>query len=626
MNNSYIIVEEGGRQTRTINLEIDVPHTIGRDDENELVLRSSKVSRFHSVIHFNGKQWHINDLQSTNGILVNDIKCTTSVICDGDIIKILPFTLVIHLPLLEDDTLSNQGRENSINQDETQAEDTDRTVLSTNVAPDDGTFIEEDMTIVPDQESGACISVRSGRDEGSSISLHKKIIIGRAETCDLILTDSAISRNHIEVLRDGETYFFKNLSPGNEVSCNGKIKERGTLDDGDTLKVGNTELVVSLRSDSRGGSKIRRKKKLIYYIGFSILLILLLVVLVSLFRGRRDNLAREGKALDDHVVEKQITQKQGDGSSPTNPDELDRKKQLSLLIKEAEMLAATGLYDKAINRLEVYLKIVPDDKAILKAMDDYRGKLAVEEKKKADLIAEDNEYKKKAETDLAKASEFLMRKDYINTNEVLNKLSENKTSFPSSPEIFKKIEVIRSKVKEGQEKQGNIQEQEKRNFQTAYEEMKYSFDLGEKAYNEKKYSQAKKAWEKVAASTLDIAERTQAIAQLKKLDELFKEKTEENYNKGLSAHKSKDYKNALRYWSNVIQMYPDFKGVKTDYDAILVIQVEKSRHFYQTGLVYEGLNNLENAFSNWQKALDELPVESSEYNRKASAKLAEYGK
>jgi tetratricopeptide (TPR) repeat protein len=113
---------------------------------------------------------------------------------------------------------------------------------------------------------------------------------------------------------------------------------------------------------------------------------------------------------------------------------------------------------------------------------------------------------------------------------------------------------------------------------------------------------------------------------LKKLDELFKEKTEENYNKGLSAHKSKDYKNALRYWSNVIQMYPDFKGVKTDYDAILVIQVEKSRHFYQTGLVYEGLNNLENAFSNWQKALDELPVESSEYNRKASAKLAEYGK
>lgn len=619
MNISYIAVAENGHSIKNIDLEIGVPLTIGRDDDNKLVLSSSKVSRFHCVISFNGTQWLLNDLQSTNGVLVNEKKRLSTVICDGDVIRIEPFTLIAHIPLPDNDTLLDNNLIDSVKLDETQAEDQDRTVYSRQVEPEDGTFIEE-MAI--GRESEPCIIVTNGRDQGVSIFLKNRILIGRAETCDLVLNDSAISRSHAEVQRDGRKYFLKSLSHGNPISCNGEVVERCALSDGDTLKLGDTELVVRLNKGGKGAKILRRP---LYIFGISLLVVFFVASLMLFFRGVRSDLAQEGKALVEKGVEDTKTQKQGEISSSQNPDELDKKKQLSLLIKEAEMFASSGRYDKSINRLELYLQMVPDDKVILKAMDEYKSKLAMEEKKKADLITEDNEFKKKAEADLVKASESLIKKDFLSTIEVLDKIPKA-TSLPSSAQISKKIEAMRAKIQEEQEKLGSLQEKEKGTFQTAYEEIRSIFESGERAYNDKKYSHAKKAWEQVAASKLDVAERTQAVAQLKQLENLLKEKMEENYTKGLNAYKNKDYKNALRSWNSVVELYPDYKGVKAEYNAILAIQIEKSRHYYQTGLVYEGLNNLENAFSNWQKALDELQVENSEYYRKASAKLAEYGK
>ena len=611
MNNAYIIVEEDGRQINNINLEIDDPVTIGRDDENKVVLPSSKVSRFHCVISYEGNEWLVNDLHSTNGIWINENKCASASLSDGDVIKIQPFTLKIHIPSSGNDTLSDQTQDNSIIQDETQTDDSDKTVISTAARSGDATFVEDDMTVSPDRKMQRFLIVTVGIDEGASVPLNKRIIIGRAETCDLILTDSAISRNHIEVQRDKGRYYFKNLSHGNVVLCNGKIKESGVLADGDTLKVGNTELVVRLEKENNVGGRKKWKKS--YLVALPILFVLLLVILGSFFKGHKNETTKESTLLEEDAV-------------TASGDTLDRKKQLALLKREAEMFASTGQYNKAINRLEAYLQIVPDDKLVLQAVDEYKGKSAIEEKKKAEMLVAENEYKQKAETELAKASEFLARKDYAGTIEILNKLSENKVTYSSSAEILKRGEAIRLKVKEAQEKQSTQQDLEKKNFQTAYEEIKYAFESGEKAFNEKKFVQAKKAWEKAAASTMDVNEKTQAIARLKNLEDLFREKIEENYSKGQSAVKNKDYKNTLKYWSSVIEMYPDFRGIKSEYDTILAAQIEKSRHFYQTGLVYEGLNNLDNAILNWQKALDELPVENSEYNRKASAKLGEYGK
>lgn len=42
--------------------------TIGRRDENDLVLKNDTfVSRYHAKLHYRGRQWLLEDINSTNG-------------------------------------------------------------------------------------------------------------------------------------------------------------------------------------------------------------------------------------------------------------------------------------------------------------------------------------------------------------------------------------------------------------------------------------------------------------------------------------------------------------------------------------------------------------------------------
>lgn len=58
--------------------------TIGRGLDNDLVLESTDVSRHHARIEFRDGQWHLYDLNSTNGTRVNGQQIQQSFIKGGD--------------------------------------------------------------------------------------------------------------------------------------------------------------------------------------------------------------------------------------------------------------------------------------------------------------------------------------------------------------------------------------------------------------------------------------------------------------------------------------------------------------------------------------------------------------
>jgi len=60
--------------------------TIGRDKDNDLVLLSDSVSRHHAKLIFNGVNFEIHDLGSTNKIVVNGAFVEQKVLINGDII------------------------------------------------------------------------------------------------------------------------------------------------------------------------------------------------------------------------------------------------------------------------------------------------------------------------------------------------------------------------------------------------------------------------------------------------------------------------------------------------------------------------------------------------------------
>jgi pSer/pThr/pTyr-binding forkhead associated (FHA) protein len=62
--------------------------TIGRSPSNDIVLNSKKVSREHCHLVFKSGQPCIEDLGSTNGTFVNDIRVRMQILEDGDSIQL----------------------------------------------------------------------------------------------------------------------------------------------------------------------------------------------------------------------------------------------------------------------------------------------------------------------------------------------------------------------------------------------------------------------------------------------------------------------------------------------------------------------------------------------------------
>lgn len=80
------------RPLRLLPIEPGIPHlslraspvTVGRADDNDLVLADPEVSRHHARLEPDGEGWRAVDLESTNGTWVNGVRLNTASIAVGD--------------------------------------------------------------------------------------------------------------------------------------------------------------------------------------------------------------------------------------------------------------------------------------------------------------------------------------------------------------------------------------------------------------------------------------------------------------------------------------------------------------------------------------------------------------
>lgn len=70
-----------------------------------------------------------------------------------------------------------------------------------------------------------------------------RLLVGRGETCQLVLDDPEVSREHMEVVHDLEGVAIRNLASKNGVDANGEFVMSRRLRDGDELRLGSTRLL-----------------------------------------------------------------------------------------------------------------------------------------------------------------------------------------------------------------------------------------------------------------------------------------------------------------------------------------------------------------------------------------------
>jgi predicted component of type VI protein secretion system len=100
--------------------------------------------------------------------------------------------------------------------------------------------------------------IASGKSAGRSISIKRnKLLIGRAEECDVRPLSDEVSRRHCAVIVGPSDVWVEDLKSRNGTFLNGTRIEPATrtkLVDGDLIRVGSLELRVSCRAPAAGGN------------------------------------------------------------------------------------------------------------------------------------------------------------------------------------------------------------------------------------------------------------------------------------------------------------------------------------------------------------------------------------
>ncbi|MFH1531813.1 MAG: ATP-binding protein [Pseudomonadota bacterium] len=88
--------------------------------------------------------------------------------------------------------------------------------------------------------------IKTGAKAGKTVSLEGNARLGRSQENELFLPDPQISRVHAEIRADGDDYWIEDAGSYNGTLVNEIRVEKRPLRDGDVIRVGNTELLVSL--------------------------------------------------------------------------------------------------------------------------------------------------------------------------------------------------------------------------------------------------------------------------------------------------------------------------------------------------------------------------------------------
>ncbi|TDJ58016.1 MAG: FHA domain-containing protein [Planctomycetota bacterium] len=97
------------------------------------------------------------------------------------------------------------------------------------------------------------ILIVAGRDRGSYYPLSAPTtVIGRDESCEIQIVDEMISRRHTQIScreeQDVKRFFITDMQSANGVFVNGRqVSEETELNDGDTIKIGESKLFFSTK-------------------------------------------------------------------------------------------------------------------------------------------------------------------------------------------------------------------------------------------------------------------------------------------------------------------------------------------------------------------------------------------
>lgn len=194
-NNLKLVVVDGNSEPQEIRLrdfgKRDI--TFGRNPDNDIVLKSKFVSRYHGTIHIRNQQIIVKDQGSKNLLIMNGMLTKKCILREGDVLRI------DHLPQNE---------------------------------------LEGVMFYLSaaDRKAAWHILPLNGR---------QKIVIGRNDHCDIILNHVGVSKIHASIEWNGKNYELRDHESSNGTFVNGRRCTKVELNEKDLIIITNAKLIFT---------------------------------------------------------------------------------------------------------------------------------------------------------------------------------------------------------------------------------------------------------------------------------------------------------------------------------------------------------------------------------------------
>lgn len=195
---------------------------IGRATESDIVLTDEKISRSHARIECNDQGCRLIDLDSVNGTIVNGQRIEQMTLNPGDVIIMGETNLRFEKP-----TVSEEPGVTRINTISDLNKTLAHTVLQTSLND-----VSEARFVINTPEKTWEVPLK---EEASTI--------GRDPTNDIVIDDIRLSRQHARIERKRNTFTIHDLESTNGTWMGENRIEKHRLKDGDTLRIGNAQLV-----------------------------------------------------------------------------------------------------------------------------------------------------------------------------------------------------------------------------------------------------------------------------------------------------------------------------------------------------------------------------------------------
>ena len=209
--------------------------TIGRLPDNAIAIDNAAISGHHACVIHEGRDFVLEDLQSTNGTFVNERRVTRHMLQDGDVVTVGNHTLVFEA-----------GGRDTV--DETAP--AERIVSN----PGDTVFLDADKhqaLLAMLQETAAepnnasrvgVLRVVEGRADESEYHLQAHTsVIGKADTSLIRLKGWFIPQVAVVITRNGPGYTATHMKSSAQIN-GAPLTGRHDLKEGDVLRVGGLTL------------------------------------------------------------------------------------------------------------------------------------------------------------------------------------------------------------------------------------------------------------------------------------------------------------------------------------------------------------------------------------------------